>query len=183
MSQFDYFATWEDSWLLLERIFASGDITALLDDNYESPTPTHLQCLDSTVREFIKRKRSLFLLSPKFSQTPLRMSRIGQGDQVGRFFVDPIVGGPHLHLTIPACYDDRSMLNLSAGILSYPKRWLNTLTNEWERSTHSLAEGFAEVVKTMKTVLTKKAFEKPVWIGPDAASRVEKGSAVLRMHQ
>ena len=181
MRQFDFLATWDDSWRIVEALLEMKGVSLIPDFNYSEPEPQTVSELSQEVRDKLQQRAQLFIWSDSFSLHPPVLKRI-EGRTSGVWYsVTAQEGGPCLSLMLPACYHDGGHLNLASGTLSCQKLYLNPNSGNWEPPTIELVNGFKQIVRLLKnSFLQRHQLHVAFWAGKNAIHEIVENDA--RVH-
>jgi hypothetical protein len=180
MSNFSFYATWDDTWRLLAAILAEGKYSLTPDVRYPTATPLLASILDDSVKQLCRETGNAYLWSPDFSTRPPYLGRVSAGENVGKYFVDMSKDGPGLEFHLPPCYEKDGVVQLAPGSLWHQKRTKNTSTNLWEPASDQLKAGFREVKGIIQNQLTEIEIDSNrYFIGVEAKRLVDDRQAIL----
>jgi hypothetical protein len=180
MAEFDFLATWEDSWRILAAILAVREYSLVPDLHYDKPEPLFVTTLDDPVKEMLQERRNGFIWSAKFSVFPPTMKRTEGGEAAGGYYVSLSEGGPYLRLVLPVCYEEGRIMNLGPGSLYYPKWTINPRTNAIVKPSPELRMGFKAVKAIIKKHLVRLKERPDIWGGQEASRLLDEHRARIR---
>lgn len=174
MRQFDFLATWDDSWEILGDVLSCAGTSVSPSRWYDKPVADTFTTLSPALKALLREKRQLYIWRPSFTEHPPALTMQELGPRTGSYFIDPSKGGPGLELVLPACFTRDDNLYLNYGSLSYPATILDRSTGESRRAPLALAEGFRDVLRTIQSHLVQDG-EK--WLGKEALQLLRAGTA------
>jgi hypothetical protein len=147
MPEISMFLDRDDEHSLIQFILTQGG--RLVGDLQPSPDYKSIADCDtfSTVRS---TGRLFFVLFDSFEESPLRLKRINDGCNSGKYYVMQRVGGPVINLLVSALYRKDNLDWVSGGGLSYYSTYENTITGEMEKPPEALVEQFKFIVSYLK---------------------------------
>jgi hypothetical protein len=179
MAKFSFLGTWNDSWDILDALFATGEYSLLPDLDYDNPEPIFATRLDDALKDIMLVHRDGYLWSPKFSLYPPGMWRVEEGEKAGKYNVDSWRGGPCLRLFLPACYIENGAIQLAPGALYSPKWTIKPGSDVPESPSAAVRKGFQAVKALIKRQLVRLKARPDIWSGREASRLVEQGQATI----
>jgi hypothetical protein len=189
MAEFDFYGTWEDSSLYLEKVVTLGRFTLVVDMPYEQPVVFQSKVLSEDLMTLLQQRPHLYLWSDEYSRFPA-------GFLPGRHYVtiDPHISGPALQLSLPICFPAEVNVRLGEGVLSYLPLYENPETGELYKPPEALKQAYNDVRRLLQKTMARcfvrcrvvsagviKPIVVPLWIGPNAMDLLEAGKAEIRV--
>ena len=124
MAEFDFYGTWEDSYVQLDRLAHLSRFILVVDMDYEEPVVLQSRILSEDFMAVVKQRPHLYLYSDEYSRFPAGFHTSGRGFM----WIDPHISGPALLLDLPICRQLEASLQLFArqpllsDLISRPRR-------------------------------------------------------------
>jgi hypothetical protein len=171
MAQLDYFGTWNDSWAMLQDIFARGDIRAYWRGGpYERPEAEHFTVLTNGLKDCLRRTPVLYLFGSFSTHPPLFQLHQGKAHD-GKYFLFDNSGGPLISMMLANEGEVDGRLKLLVGDVSTQPEY-ELAPDHYEKPTPALKAAYADIQKRMKKYLIR---HKGIWIGQEALQLLEQG--------
>jgi hypothetical protein len=168
MPDFSYYATFDESIALLDKLVKECHVRLILDlGRFAEPIAPLYNEVSSEVIEQLRRRRALFLAG-SFTKYPLKFGQRVEGPAAGSYYIIIPEGGPLMHMTLATVNIIDGQLTLVSGMVSYQKLYINPNTGLSEPASIQVKEAYKAIVKTTKKWLVPYQLAMKIWIGPVA---------------
>jgi len=183
MPTFEYRATFDEWWTMLEAILGEHRMKFAVDRSYGEPRCEYYDHLTEELKQAIfSGTRRIYLLSPAFSRNPLFLRQQPTGINQGKYFIDIARGGPSMDMSMCARFEERGLSWFAEADLGFQTRyWDDSLTKSY-RAPRDLVRCFVAIKKTLQQHLLRKTIHRHVrWVSPDVWQLFETGKAAFRL--
>lgn len=181
MQQFDFCATWNDDWVLLEQLVEEVAPLFIPDKWFADREVELYSCVNDTLKSELVDRRRMFLL-PEGTALNVTRGLVQQhtGPRKGWHRVQHTLLADSLALTLPACYSQDSVISIGSGSVFLANEYFNFVTQQWESPSETLRNFFARVCAILQSQLTLvQSPRKRIWVGAEAVDLVSKGKAKI----
>ncbi len=180
MAQFQFLGTWDDSWGILDAILEHPEYSLVPDLYYDKPEPLFVTKIGDAAKRMLLDRRNGFIWSTKFSLYSPNLKQVKEGQNAGKYYVDPTGQGPVLRLVLPACYEEGGVINLAPAMFSCPRWTVKPGTYDAMKASPELREGYKEVKAVIRKQLVRLKVRPDIWSGREASRLVDQNQA--RIH-
>jgi hypothetical protein len=179
--QFDFFATWNDDWVLLQRLLSVVPASLVPDKWYRDKTLVLYKDVDTDLQAQLAQRRRVFLVP---EGTPLNVDAgfvmQKSGPKGGWYRIEPNLLGETLELTLPACFDNAGTTCLGSGSLTRAREYFNHESRTWQSPSESLKTFYTLVRKVLqKNLISDSVGASTAWMGMEAKQLVDAGLAKI----
>jgi hypothetical protein len=183
MPTFEFRATFDEWWTMLDAILDEHRMKFAVDKSYEEPRCGYYDHLTEELKQAIfSGTRRIFLLSPAFSTEPLFLRLQPTGINQGKYFIDIARGGPSMDMSMCPRFEEGGLSWFAEADLGCQNRyWDESLINSY-RAPRDLVRLFVAIKKTLQQHLLRKTIHGHVrWVSPEVWHLFETGKAALRL--
>jgi hypothetical protein len=188
MAEFDFWGTWEDSRIYLERLAQLRQFVFVVNKAYEELIPLQFTALTDETWAIVQQRPYLYLRSEEYSKFAPSFNEPIKGS----VWIFSVRSGPALELSLPYCAEQEGKWCIGSGDVMYQPLYHNPETGEWFKPTESLKRAFSQVRALLRQSMVKRFVRvriasngiirpeiMPVWIGRNAMAALEAGTAWL----
>ncbi|HXK58855.1 MAG TPA: hypothetical protein PLP42_03080 [Acidobacteriota bacterium] len=180
MPQFNFWASWEDSWSILRGFVEGRDVLLIPDRWYETPEAEVFRSVTEEVKNLLSNRRRLYIFSADAELRARYFERQEIGPRRGMYRFHAALG-ESLDLTLPACYQEGSVTRLASGILTYPGEVFDWRSEQWRKPREELRNLYTQMCAVIKSYcLRRRVGQHSIFVGQNAVRLVEARQATLR---
>ncbi len=181
MTQFDFFATWNDDWALIQKLLSVVPMSLVPDKWYRDKTLDVYKDVDAALQAQLAQKRRVFLVPEgAVLNTDAGLVTQRSGEKTGWHRIEPNLLGETLELTLPACFENAGTTCLGSGSLTRAKEYFNHEFHTWQPPSDSLIAFYKQVRQVLQDNLVSSSVGKSaVWMGAEAKRLVDSGLAKI----
>jgi hypothetical protein len=178
MAQFDFYGSRKDGFEILKCLLEQGEVIFVADIWYDMPVPLIIRRIDDEVAEILNRRPRVYVFPKGAMLQRCGFVQQDAGPCAGKFSIELDMMGQGLELTLPACYEESGMLNLSCGMAAYPRQFYSEKHGQWEKPGEEIKSAYSIVCKCIKKLSRRQMLiSKSGWVGSDAAELLRSGKA------
>jgi hypothetical protein len=176
MPSFHYYATFDDSILILRDLCDNGfRIVAEPAPLDEPQSPTFDRVTDQLVG--ILKEAPVYYLAGSFTKFPVQHFLLSSGPAMGKYVINLLAGGPLMQSIIGRLNVVDGKPTLLPGDVSYQDAYRNPTTNEWEKASSELKAAYRKAVSIIKKRCIRHKAGIEIFISPEALKLFERGEA------
>jgi hypothetical protein len=178
MPIFYYIATFEESMIMLEKIFKEG-FRVIPNQTYEQPHANEYNFVTDELTKLLHDGPGIYLSGP-FTRFSPCFQHLDSGPASGKYVIDLLTQGPLLQALLARLNYVQGVPTLLLGFVSCQKEFKNPENGRLEPASPEVKGAYRLVVSTMKKSLMKHALAKEFPIGSEALQLVQEGKAVIK---
>jgi hypothetical protein len=182
--EFEYAATHRDELAMLRDVMESEDVTAYVADWYPSPTPCSFRRISDDVEVLLRRRRMLFLWSPKYSRHQVVLEAVekdGSAAEPDVYTIERSIGPLIVWSLSSGTAPEDGVETVAFGSVYHQRNYYDPDTDIFPKIPKELVEVYARIVKTAKRHLKKTKYSGgTAYVGHDALARLGAGTLRIR---
>jgi len=184
MAQFDYYATWNDDWGLLECLLHVTHAVLVPNKWYEQDQVDVYEHLTDELKSILHRRGQLMVFPP-FARIDAKagLYKHTDGPFPGWYTVRPDSFGENLQWSLSGEFIMDGTTSLSNGILSCMSEYWNHENDAWQKPSHELVQFYRHVRALFRKQMTKVDVDGVgLWMGSEAKSLYQSGQAQVMLY-
>ena len=181
MTQFDFFATWNDDWALIRKLLSVVPVSLVPDKWYRDKTLDVYNDFDAALQSQLFQKRRVFLVPERAAlNTDAGLVMQKSGEKAGWHRIESNLLGETLELTLPACFENAGTTCLGSGSLIRAKEYFNHESHTWQPPSNSLIAFYKRVRHVLQDNLISGVIGgRTAWMGMEAKQLIDAGLAKI----
>jgi hypothetical protein len=178
MPSFDYFATFDESIVILKDLCEQGFRIVAEPGPFEEPSAPTFEQVDDELVALLKIAPA-FYFEGSFSRLPVQFIQLDSGEYEGKYVVDLAAEGPLFQALIARVNDVDGMPKLLPGTFSYQSEYRNPENNQWHKASPEVKEAYKKLVSIVKKRCVRHKANRNIFIGTEALAHLRSGEVQI----
>jgi len=181
MAEFDFVATLDETWKILEIILKKEKVSFIPDIWFDLPKPIYFREINSTFKELSLKIGMIYIWGEEFSKHPLEFVFYDGDDELykNKYRIVGSIGGPYLAFELPGEREYGNSISLFPGGISYDSWYYIKGTNQYIKPTDELKNAYKRICGYIKKQSKRYKFNHWIYVGRETLKLIHEGKARL----